>query len=791
MRKQRIVPVFALLMVGFAIVAVRLVKLQAVETSMWMRESERSTVRFQSRPFARGWIMDRLGRPLARTEEVRDLTFRYRGWRRGTVAGQASHAWAAMGLERTTVPDAIERAETLLQTLGEVRISEISDLPSRLHRRDLGFYLQRLFGEDIWQFVSRELYSDLPSSQALREIKGFDQMLARSLERAAHEREALSDLAWAAGLTPEELIQGMERAGARAEQRVQGGLAQEQGDERERYRREQQLHSEFDDDPSKLVARVSYDTRTLVAIRQAELGGFGIHVEMRRIYPDDVRDVAPLIVGRVGDPKPEDIDRSIEHRVRLSDLASMTSLTPEELDEFERLRIQVREVDYKSNEERGHAGIEAAFEEVLRGKRGWIATSEQVDRDSVEREEPYRGLNIVLTLDTELQRAAETVLDQVFEQPLMVEDATGTLVPAPTAQWAGSIVLLDPRSGEVLAMATSPRPTRDEFEQRSGWLIWEDSWRRASHRAVDPGRSKNLPPPGSTFKPVSALAGLTSSGGVISRNTRFLCEGTLQVGNRTMGCLGYHGEIELEEALARSCNIYFYRLGRLVGLDALKEMAARFGFGMGRRSGLILDNEVLTSLGLPLRSGFHEAKPKFGEESSISAAMLLAIGQSPLDDVTPLQVATMVAGVGTGVLRPPMLIAEVEGYPPISARAGEPLNLPASALAVVRSGMAQVMDSELGTGRGLQALFKQKMPGLMGKIAAKTGTAQVKDLPDQSWFAGYLPRQSPRLAFAVMIEDCGLHGSEAAAPVFGLLLEQPAVQQYLRDEVLLRPGSLR
>ncbi len=808
MRQRRIVPVFLALMAGFVVVAARLVELQGVESGMWLRESERSTVRFQSLPFERGWIMDRNGHPLARTEEVRDLTFRYRGWRRSTVAGQANHAWVTLGSPRAAVPDAIARAEELATSLGAVTVADIAALPSRQHRRDLGFYLERLFGEELWDAVVDRLGAERPAAVPLAELPGWERTLPRTLERAERERQALADLAWASNLLPEELVDAMERAALRADRRVAAGLEdleelrddieselvaladdldteQLSEDEvaRERYRREQQLRAEFDDDPSRLAQRVSYDTRTLVAIRQAELGGFGIHVEMRRIYPEEVRDVAPLVVGRVGDPQPDDMDRTFDHRLRLSDLASLTDLTPEELDELERLRVQVREVDYAFGEERGLVGIEAAFEELLRGKRGWIATSEQVDRDSVEREDPHRGLNVVLTLDTDLQRACQEVLDAVFEAPPPVFDDAGNPLPSPE-RWTGAIVLLDPRDGQVLAMATGPRPTREAFEEEYGRLMNADPWVRLRHRAIDPGRSGNLPPPGSTFKPVSALAGLTAPGMPVNRHTLFLCEGQLQVGDRTMGCLGHHGEIGVEEAIARSCNIYFYRLGRAVGVDPLRDMAQRFGFGTGERSGLLLDNEVLSSLGIPVRSGLHESRPALGPGDSTTDAMRLAIGQAPLDDVTPLQVATMMGAVGTGVLVPPMLVAEVEGFPPIPSRAGRPLDIAPSALEVVRSGMAMVVDSEVGTGRRLNRWIVEELPWMAGTISAKTGTAQVGGGKDQAWFAGFVPRDRPRLAFAVLVEDCGLHGSEAAAPVFQMLLQKPAMESWLRHEVL-------
>ena len=793
MRQQRILPVFALLLLGFVLVGLRLVKLQGLESEMWMRESERSTVRFDAIPFERGWIFDRRGRPLARTQEVRDLVFRFRGWRRDTVAGQSSHAWVTLGAERLPVAEAVERAGELADGLGALRCDEISALEPRQRRRDLGFYLERLFGAVLWDAVVDELQADTVAPVTLAELPGFEAGLQRAYERAAAERQALTDLGDVTGLGEDELVRGMEQAALRADKRVALGLERELLDapdeerERDGYRREQQLRAEFDADPLRLAAGVSYDARTLVAIRGHELGGLDIRLEKRRIYPDDVADLAPTIIGRVGRPGPDDIDVASARRMRLADLSSVTTLTPEELDELERLRIQVREVDYKLHEERGVHGLESALEDVLRGKRGWVASSEHVDRERVERQEPRRGLNVVLSLDSELQRAAQEVLDEVFERPLPVLDDAGIPLAAKTAHWSGALVVMDVPTGQLRVLASGPRPTAEQMDEQRAWLMDVDEWKRIRHRAIDPGRSGILPPPGSTFKPVSALAGLAAPGPLVGPHTTFLCEGALNVGDRTMGCLGNHGEIGLAEALARSCNIYFYRLGRAVGIDALADMARRFGFASGKRTGLVSGNEVLDSLGVPVASGVHEAAPRLGPGETTTDAMRLAIGQAPLDDVTPLQVATMMAAVSTGALRQPSLIAAIEGYPDIPPREARDLGVSRAALEAVRHGLAQVVDSEVGTGRRLQRWFREEMPWMEGQLCAKTGTAEAGHRPDQSWFAGYLPRHDPKIAFAVLIEDCGYHGSEAALPVFREFIARPAVRDFLRSEVLGLP----
>jgi len=786
-RQQRITPILAALLIGFLLVGLRLVELQGMESDMWLRESERSTVRLVTLPFERGWVLDRHGQPLARTQEVRDLVFRFREWRRTTAAGQASHAWVTLGAPRLPVADAVARAGELAADLGALRVDEIAALEPRQRRRDLGYYLEELFGARLWDAVVEHLQAEPVEPVPLAGLPGFAEGLQRCRERAEAERLALADLSDVAGLERGELLDGMERAAARADQRVAAGLLREPQDERDLYRRSQQLRAEFDADPARLQAGVSYDTRTLVAIRGAELGGLDIQVEMRRVYPDESRDVAPMIVGRVGAPQPEDMELAVERRLRLADLSSLTSLDPVELDELERLRIQVREIDYTAGEERGLLGVESALEQVLRGKRGWIATSELVDSERVERQDPRRGLDVRLSLDLVLQRAAEEVLAANFEHspPVLGED--GLPVPDVPPQWSGAIVLLDVPTGQVLVLASGPQPTREQLDEQYGWLLTSDPWMRLRHRGLDPGRSGNLPPPGSTFKPIAALAGLTAAGHLITPGTRFLCEGSLAVGERTMGCLGTHGEIDLAGALARSCNIYFYRLGRTIGVEPLAEMAQRFGLGTGQRSGLLGGNEVLEALGVPVASGVHESAPTLGAGDSVTDAMRLAIGQAPLDDVTALQVASMMAALGSGVFRLPTLVTAIEAYPPIAARAARDLDLPGPALAAVRDGLAGVIDSEAGTGRHLQAWLVEHLPDLVGQIAAKTGTAQVGGGKDQAWFAGYLPRRAPRVAFAVLVEDCGLHGAEAAVPVFEQLLAHPEVAAFLRDEALGRP----
>lgn len=784
------VVVFVVAMLCFASVLVRLVRLQVVEQEMWSRESERSSARYISRSFSRGWILDRNGQPLAASEEAHDLVFTYRDWRRGSVAGQAALAWWTLewdkpGDERPSVTDAYGHLDRAVDALGDVSLGAIADIEPRQRRLDLGFYLTRLFGRDLWDELRTLLALDQPPREfRIAQCADFAAGLARCTARAQREAGALADLTRVAELQPGELLDAMDSVAAKVLRRV--ARVEERGSAdgeteptlRESYRRRQDLHAAFDGERATIEASVPYDTTTLVAIRGADIPGFKIETEDRRIYPPSVAEVAPLLVGKVGRPQAEDTDPAEARRIELADLASLEDLTAEELTRYEELVIAVRETDYRSDDERGGLGLELAFEDVLRGRRGWV-TEVIDDRATLHDErEPLRGLDVTLTLDASLQRAAQQALDVVFRSAPAVPGQG----PDSPSRWMGSVVLLDPRSGHILVAATGPRPTRQQLTRDYNELLADTVAVPLVQRAFDPGAGGNLPPPGSTFKPAVALAAL--SAGVIGPATTFHCAGKLVVGKRTMGCLGMHGDIAVSEALARSCNIFFYHLGRQLGIEPLLSLVESVGFGT--RSGLVHRNPRLAQLGVPVTSGVHVSRTALGPGPYTSSdAMRLAIGQAPLDDVTPLQVASMMGALGTGVLVRPQLVASVEGYGDVASRTAQPLPVDERHLALVRQAMAGVVEHSYGTAHELLLKF----PDIGRHIAAKTGTAQVQNGRDHSWFAGYLPRDNPRLAFAVLIEDCGFHGSEAALPVFMDLLERPAMAAYLDAEVLPRAAA--
>jgi cell division protein FtsI/penicillin-binding protein 2 len=815
MRQRRVGVVLSVLLLGLGLVELRLLRLQVLQADAWRAESLRSTRLFESLPAERGWILDRHGEPLAATEEVRDLTFRFRDWRQkgGSVAGHLlSLLWLLDG-ERRAVPDVHARVPELLDGLCGVTVSELAAVQPRQRRADVLSYLEWLLGERFDAALRAALAE--PSTDPwlrLEQLPAFAEGRAAALRRAAEQADALDDLGRIAGLTRRELLEAVDGVVQRVDDRVEAALARDVAAGQppaDPFRRARELHTGYDAEPVELRRGASHDVQTLLAVRAGELRGFSVRVEQRRTYPERWADVGALLVGRLGAPldqgpggAPGDLEQAQANRERLAALSALDDPTEAEQAEHDRLSILVREVDYRSTDERGLFGVEAALEPALRGKRGWI--SELPGAGAAESLAPQRGLDVTLTLDVELQAAAEAVLDRALRG-----GSDGG--PAGTP---GALVLLDPRSGEVLALASAPRPTRADLARRWAELL-ADPWGPLCNRALGPGDSGNLPPPGSTFKPLEALVALRD--GLVSPHDTWECGGSLQAGSATLRCLGVHPRADLRQALADSCNVWFYRFAARVGGGPVLEAARLFGYG--QPTGLLAGNEALAGLGLRVEPGVPEWSvplqldpPPRGVD-----AMRCAIGQQRLDDVTPLQVAVALGAIGHGTLRPPQLVRAVEGYGEVPARTPVDLGCGRAELDVVRAALGEVVDSGTASAlRGLLGLAAGRHPrepgvprvapaDLARLVAGKTGTAQVAGrartggwlalrdpqaaaqssdtlLPDHSWFAGWLPREEPCLAFAILLEHSGRHGGDACVPLLADLLYEPALQRLLQRE---------
>lgn len=412
--------------------------------------------------------------------------------------------------------------------------------------------------------------------------------------------------------------------------------------------------------------------------------------------------------------------------------------------------------DYHPEDLIGRMGVERQYEAPLRGRRGTaVELTDHSGRmiSSIESRPPGTGRDLVLTLHGELQRTAERLLDDALRRRAIHPQRVG---PA-----GGAIVVMDVGNGELLAAASAPRFDPNLF-------LGGRSNERAALLA-DPGHplfdrvSRMAIAPGSVFKTVSAVALLQAE--AVDPHQPFFCRGYLHQPDRQR-CAVYrrhgvgHGEVTFGDALALSCNVYFFHHAGELGPGPLVDWAGRFAFG--RRSGVDLPGEAAGTLPSPQtvrQVAGHAWRP--GDTQS------LAIGQGPLT-VTPLQVVRMMAAVaGDGRLVTPHVVGRLAARPPggdgspVRDRE-DPIQVPPPrpvpglsdrTLAAVRAGLRRVVCDPEGTAHGSVHLETVS-------VAGKTGTAETGGgLADHAWFAGYVPAGRPKLAFVVVLQ----HAGDAAA----------------------------
>lgn len=396
-------------------------------------------------------------------------------------------------------------------------------------------------------------------------------------------------------------------------------------------------------------------------------------------------------------------------------------------EEFEVLAAEGYQVD----DLLGKAGLERWGEHYLAGRRS--ATLAVVEpgggiAEVIKRRPGIPSRSLYTSLYLTLQKAAEKALEGQ----------------------RGAVVALDPRSGEIIALASSPGFDPNELAQGLTVAEWQallgDPARPLVTRAT-----LGAQPTGSLFKIVTAAAALEA--GVFTPDTTITCTGSWHAVGRTWGDNRAHGPVDMRRALTVSCNVYFYQAGfHLYSLDP--EILPRFArdFGLGRATGL---------RELPEAEGLVPANEFAGD------AINLAIGQGAFL-ATPLQVARLVAAVANGgTLYRPRLARAASGAPGLPdtlfpAEAVARLPVSSSTLAVIREGLDAVT-----SGRGGTAAHIFRGAGFTS--AGKTGTAQNPAKP-HAWFTGWAPYEDPQLAMAVIVEEAG-EGSAVAAPIFRKLVE--------------------
>jgi penicillin-binding protein 2 len=477
--------------------------------------------------------------------------------------------------------------------------------------------------------------------------------------------------------------------------------------------------------PVRLKEDIDWETLAFLENHNRDFSGIRIEVQPVRVY--HYEDLAANTIGYLG------------------------AISKKELDEADK-------TIYSGEDIIGKKGIEKLREKDLRGQKG--QSYSEVDARGFEQKqlksvEPLSGKEIRLTLDVDLQQIAESFM------------AAGDK--------AGAVVAMEVNTGRLLVAVSAPSIRIKEFIGGISQEQWKALLDNPKHPLINKVVQATYPP-GSTYKMVTALAGLAK--GVIDENTTVYCPGSYTFGNRTYNCWrkGGHGAVSLNRAIGESCDVYFYQLGQRVGVDALAEFAQKLGLGVKTGVEMEYEKEGLT----PTKNWKLKAKKaKWQDGETLS----VAIGQG-FNLTTPLQICLMTAALANDgkVYKPnlveqvvdldgtivenfqPELVSQVHGYDKY--------------FKLIRRGMEEVVHGKSGTARSVA------IPDL--RIAGKTGTAQVvrlavykglkeHDIPynyrDHAWFTCYAPAENPEIAVTVLVEH-GLHGGSGAGPIARAVLNQ-------------------
>ena len=469
--------------------------------------------------------------------------------------------------------------------------------------------------------------------------------------------------------------------------------------------------------PVTIVDRLERDDIAKIAVNAPMLPGINPEIGFSRTYP--LGEIFAHVVGYVGPVSSRDLELRED---------------PDPLLRIPRFQI-------------GKVGIERELETTLRGKAGIkrveVNALGRVMRE-IERKEGSKGANLKLTLDTNLQ----------------------AYVRARLGTESASVVVLDCKSGEILAICSSPAYDPNKFVRGISFndygILRDDNHRPLASKTV-----QDAYPPGSTFKMVTVLAALEA--GIIDHREKIRCNGHVEVSSRKFHCWKRdgHGNVDLVKSLRESCDVYYYELAQRVGIEKIAEVARVLGLGKSFN----IEMSAVTSGIVPDKLWKRNARSR---EWVVGDTVNSSIGRGYVLS-SPLQLAVMMARIATGNEILPKLIKSINGFES-DAVPGE-LSLNKNNLKLIRKALFEVTNDKRGTAYHSRVLDKKS------QIIGKSGTSQVrnistvertlgvlenKDLPwdqrDHALFVNYAPYDDPKIAVSVVVEHGG-SGSTVAAPI--------------------------
>ncbi len=396
---------------------------------------------------------------------------------------------------------------------------------------------------------------------------------------------------------------------------------------------------------------------------------------------------------------------------------------------------------YYPGDKMGQFGLESTYENDLRGQFGiqYVAVNKfgqkvaSFDNGSID-VTPKNGFDLHLGIDIKLQELAEKLLSGK----------------------RGTVVAINPQDGSIIALASKPDYDPRAFSGKVPFKLYkelsEDKASPLLHRAI-----QSQYPPGSTWKMLIAIAAMQE--GIIDENTTIYCGGGLDYGGKFRKCHGAHGNVNARRAIQTSCNVFFYQLGKKIGIDIFEKYGKMFGFG--QRSGIDLPGEARGNL--PTRDWLEK---QLGKVSFDGRMINYGIGQGEIL-TTPLQMAVYTAAIANnGTLYKPHIVRYIKNN--ITNRL-EPLNVQGTNLPIrkeifdiIKQGMFDVVNVPGGTASAA------KLTDI--EVSGKTGTAQNPHGQDHAWFVCFAPFDNPKIAMAVFVENSGFGGA-VAAPIANKLLD--------------------
>jgi len=411
------------------------------------------------------------------------------------------------------------------------------------------------------------------------------------------------------------------------------------------------------------------------------------------------------------------------------------------VNEIDRWRLtKLEDYGYKTKDIVGFGGVEEKYDYYLRQEEGGLSV-EVNHRGKFTRvlgfAPPRNGQDVMLTLDLSIQKIVE-------------ENLSGR---------KGSVILMDPFSGEILALASYPNFNPAVFVDKRAKLIaglFNDPDAPLINRAI--GSSY---PPASVFKIVVASAGLELK--KINPSMSFVCQGSTMVGARKFSCWDIHGQEDIFQAIAHSCDVFFYKTGLLLGAQNIHDYALKLG--LGRNVGFELAGETSGFIPSPLWRKINKFQNWFDGDTAN-----LSIGQGDCL-VTPLQAVNMLAVFANrGYLLSPYIVKAVGGLD-LSVKKKRFTKVPfkKSTFEVIVKGLAKVVSDTKGTGNVLSSLPI--------KVAGKTGTAQVSRGATHAWFVGFFPLDKPKYVICVFLENGG--PGHAASVMAKQIIEAMNIQKLI------------